>query len=72
LTYVDMYHRAGGLRYFRFNPLRGPKTGVPAVFWPWILPVAKSIYPQADSRGYNAIHGVALRAQSGIRAVSGL
>jgi hypothetical protein len=53
--------------------LRGPKTGIPAGFWPWILPVAKSIYPlQADSRGYSAIRGAALRAQLGIHAVSGL
>jgi hypothetical protein len=32
--------------------------------------VAKSIYPPAaDSRGYSAIRGAALRAQSGILAV---
>jgi hypothetical protein len=46
----------GGLRYFRFYPLRGPKTGFPAGFWPWILPQAKSIYPpKADSNGNSGI-----------------
>jgi hypothetical protein len=34
------------------------------------LPAAKSIYPpSAESRSYSAIHGAALRAQSGIHAV---
>jgi hypothetical protein len=41
--------------------LRGPKTGILAGFWPWILPVAKSIYPpKADSNGNSGIHAAAI------------
>jgi hypothetical protein len=45
-----------GKKGYRFNPLRGLKTGILAGFWPWILPAAKSIYPpKADSNRNSGI-----------------
>ncbi|MDR1353225.1 MAG: hypothetical protein LBK05_08080, partial [Treponema sp.] len=47
---------ASGKKGYRSNPLRVPKSGVPAGFWHRSLPQANSIYPPpADSNGNNGI-----------------
>jgi hypothetical protein len=65
----------GGLQYFRFYPLRGPKIALRGDFGPWsfVQPTVawqNSISPPpAESRSYSAIQGATLRVQPGLRAI---
>jgi hypothetical protein len=49
---------AGGLRYFRFNPLRGPEIALPGDFGPWGFAKQNPISPpSAESNRTSAILG---------------